>query len=116
MIAQGSRKRTRVSEQSSSGAHQPIAKKWRRDPMVCDDHVGIVFTTHALLLEISFFLHPWQGRILSLCRATEVCRQENLSFVKQRKNELERELELRRKHELELQRNTMLLVATIVRP
>ena len=94
--------------------------------MVCDDHVGIVFTTHALLLEISFFLHPWQGRILSLCRATEACRQANPSFVEQRKNELELELELRRKNELELelqrknelelQRNTMLLVATIVRP
>ena len=85
--------------------------------MVCDDHVGIVFTTHALLLEISFFLqHRDTGRIRSLCRATEERRQANLRFVEQRKNELERELELRRKHELELQRNTMLLVATIVRP
>ena len=84
--------------------------------MVCDDHVGIVFTIPALLLEISFFLYPWQGRILSLCRATEECRQANLSFVEQRKNELELELELRRKNELELQRNTMRLVATIVRP
>ena len=98
-----------MSEQVSSGAHQPTAKKWRRDPMVCDDHVGIVFTTHALLLEISCFLqHRDTGRILSLCRATEECRQANLRFVEQRKKELELELELRR--------NTMLLVATIVRP
>ena len=84
--------------------------------MAAGPHGPVVFTTPALLLEISFFLHPWQGRILSLCRATEECRQANLSFVEQRKNELELELELRRKNELEVQRNTMLLVATIVRP